>query len=549
MYIEPNSTIKFYKNVPLDLDFNNTLYFVSVAMQNAYFHGDSSILIGSVERNSYQRVNKGTMRVEKTADSLYGCNYLAFRNTNYDNKWFYGFVTNVEYVNNITCEVTYIIDPMQTYAFDYELRECFVEREHSETDNVGDNLLPEPLDLGEYVYTNYKPITDIRSLAVIIVISNVVPGTSVVVNGQTIDGVYSGGEMWVYDSEDSDGINAKLSEYSEKPDAILAMYMIPKFLIGNTIPTNHHLSYAFRSASISYTDPDWKLLGTESIKGHSVRNKKLYTYPYNFFNLDNANGRSLPLRYEYFNDLQPRILCEGTIRNPVSVTIRPQDYKGQSITSIADKSSLNTESITLDNYPMCSWSYDAFKSWVAQNAIPMAIGGVSTIASMAIPTTHQSSKTTKVYSGRKIAQKWTEEFQSDDADRFNGIASILSDLYTASISADITRGSQNSSNVNVTADKQTIFSSRVSVDKQHAEIIDKFFDVFGYATKCTKIPNISARPHWNYVKTNGCVIVGKNNGIPSNAISQIKSIFDSGITFWKHPNEVGDYTTFDNSPV
>lgn len=55
------------------------------------------------------------MRVEKKAEDLYDCNYLAFQNTSFGSKWFYAFITSVEYVNNITSEITFEIDVLQTY--------------------------------------------------------------------------------------------------------------------------------------------------------------------------------------------------------------------------------------------------------------------------------------------------------------------------------------------------------------------------------------------------------------------------------------------------
>ena len=60
-----------------------------------------------------------------------------------------------------------------------------------------------------------------------------------------------------------------------------------------------------------------------------------------------------------------------------------------------------------------------------------------------------------------------------------------------------------------------------------------------------KTPNINSRPHWNYVKTINCVIVGE---APSDDIATICGIFNNGITFWKNGDEVGNYN-LDNSPV
>ena len=83
------------------------------------------------------------------------------------------------------------------------------------------------------------------------------------------------------------------------------------------------------------------------------------------------------------------------------------------------------------------------------------------------------------------------------------------------------------------------------IRSEFARIIDDYFNMFGYATHRVKVPNRTSRPHWNYVKTVGCVAVGS---IPADDMAKIMSIYDRGITFWKNGNEVGNYS-LDNSPV
>ena len=69
-----------------------------------------------------------------------------FQNTSFGIKWFYAFITNVEYINNETSEITIEIDVMQTWHFDYTVNQCFVEREMAATDDIGGNLVPETLN-------------------------------------------------------------------------------------------------------------------------------------------------------------------------------------------------------------------------------------------------------------------------------------------------------------------------------------------------------------------------------------------------------------------
>ena len=147
MYIEPNSTIKLITQCPLDASYENTLWFETYADQTNYFlntlHGYT------FTKQSYQRVRKGVFRVAKQAEEMYDCNYMMFRNVSFGSKWFYAFIDKIEYVNNVTSEIYYTLDVLQTWHFDYFMEECFVEREHSVTDEIGDNIVDEQLDTGD----------------------------------------------------------------------------------------------------------------------------------------------------------------------------------------------------------------------------------------------------------------------------------------------------------------------------------------------------------------------------------------------------------------
>ena len=90
------------------------------------------------------------MRVGYSADNIYDCNYLMFQNTNFGNKWFYAFINSVEYINNDVAEIQFEIDDIQTWFFDFDFNSTYVLRQHSYTDIIGENILPEPVMIGEY---------------------------------------------------------------------------------------------------------------------------------------------------------------------------------------------------------------------------------------------------------------------------------------------------------------------------------------------------------------------------------------------------------------
>ena len=108
----------------------------------------------------------------------------------------------------------------------------------------------------------------------------------------------------------------------------------------------------------------------------------------------------------------------------------------------------------------------------------------------------------------------------------------------------MSKGTFNNGGANVALGKQQFYGGRCSVNRVQAKIIDDFFSLYGYAIKQVVKPNRSARPHWNYVKTVGCVCTGS---VPSDDMNKICSIYDHGITFWNNGNEIGQYS-LDNSP-
>lgn len=143
--IQPASQIVLYENVPFDNTYTDTLYSENVQEQinwfNQYAHHTFNAL-------TYQRHTRNTCRIQATADDLYNVNYMIFSNPAYGTKRFFAFVTAVEYINNVTTEITYELDVMQTYFHDYTLEPCFVEREHTSDDTIGHNIATEPVDLG-----------------------------------------------------------------------------------------------------------------------------------------------------------------------------------------------------------------------------------------------------------------------------------------------------------------------------------------------------------------------------------------------------------------
>lgn len=524
MAIEPNTNIKVYHNVPLDMNEDRSIAWADITAQNTYFHGTpSNILKYNFAASTYQRVRKGAMRVEKKADDLYDCNYLAFQNTNYGLKWFYAFITSVEYVNDITSEITFEIDELQTWYFEMSLQPCLIERCHTTSDNIGQHIEPEPVVLGEYVM-NYKKEDDtiieqygeLTPLSELCVIIAIVDTANSIIAGKMYDGIYGGATLWAFKRSDVAGINAKIMQYIITPESIISIYMIPQSLIPAEIPDG---GYEIPSGTLSnpVQVAALRITSSYSLDGYKPRNKKLYTYPYNYYHVDNSNGSSLRLRYEFFEGLQPRLEIDGCISQPCEIMLRPYNYKNSTPSAAAQvfQNTLNTETLTLNTFPICSWNTDGFQAWMVNTGIPYGLHLVGDIMNMGMGVGSASPGS--------VVNKFMDTYYSAKTEG----------------QKDIMHGNFSNAGVNASTGRQTFYGGRCSITAEYARVIDDFFDKYGYTCMRLQTPNLRARPHWTYIKTRDCSMTGS---VPAPSKQKIKDIFNQGITFWKNASEVGNYS-------
>lgn len=138
MIIAPNSNAKLLTGVPIDMSYNHTVWFNNIIDQQEFFNSylKSPVTINGVNyvfsltNLTNQRVERNYISVNIPYALLLDINYVMFQNTMYNStKWFYAFVTNIEYVNTTTTNVYYEIDLIQTFLFDFTLQNVRVDRE------------------------------------------------------------------------------------------------------------------------------------------------------------------------------------------------------------------------------------------------------------------------------------------------------------------------------------------------------------------------------------------------------------------------------------
>lgn len=496
--MSPITSVKVLRNIPLDSTYTDTLDFTSVSAQTGYFVSKTSYAFDNLTPVRMQNA----IRLPVEADKLYDCNYIMFQNANFGAKWFYAFISEIKFHNINMSEITFDLDIMQTWAFNYVLRPSFVEREHSITDDVGENLVVENIELGEYK-NEAGVTTDYFSSYVGVIATAYDPDGK---PGGMIGGTFTGLHYVAGLIDDDEGVQ-KLLDFlasavkANKADSITSTFVMPTaFYTTDTTPELKRFEVPKRQYSVGSYVP---------------KNKKLLTYPYNFLLVSNSDNGVAKYRYEYFQGDVSAFVVECAMGCNPEVVLEPIGYNNQQFNV--------EESLSLGGFPQFGFAIDTFRAWLAQNSNSTFISGAT--SALSILGGAVSGSPFAVGTG------------------IIGLTTNINNVVMASVMADKSRGAQGSNTLVGTREKNFYFYNR-HVREDYAKIIDDYFSMFGYATQTVKIPNIRGRQSWNYVKTNDAKIIGS---VPFDDLARIKNVFNKGVTFW-HGDYVGDYNR-GNNPI
>lgn len=162
--IAPTGTLLYLlSGVPLDDTNDNQLWFEQPIDQQNYFLHNSKFnpIVVPADQYSYQRT-QATLRIGINAEQLYKYNYIAFQNDQYGSHWFYGFVTDVEYVSEAASNVTFKIDVLQTWLFDINFHPSLVKQMHDKEFNSSGNPIARNYDEGMNYGTDYNIVDQIH---------------------------------------------------------------------------------------------------------------------------------------------------------------------------------------------------------------------------------------------------------------------------------------------------------------------------------------------------------------------------------------------------
>ena len=142
--IIPQSEVRLLKT-PLEKDSEHTLSWSSLQDQTSYM---LSKVVNTYTDFTYIRETQALV-VPANYDSIYTCNYLMYKNNGFNNKYFYAFITKMEYVSENSTRIYFEIDSLQTWYFQINYNQTFIEREHVSNDTVGLHTVPENVEMGD----------------------------------------------------------------------------------------------------------------------------------------------------------------------------------------------------------------------------------------------------------------------------------------------------------------------------------------------------------------------------------------------------------------
>lgn len=543
--------------VPFDNSYAHTMTFANASSQASYF---SSVCTQALEDGSYTYVRmNNSIKVAFNAERLYTYNYVMYQNRNYGGKWFYAFITGVNYVNERTTELVLELDVMQTWYFDYTLEECFVEREHVNDDTIGAHINPEPGMSMEYVYHSFarepfEPewlVLMVNQYPYYNVQQTEVMGSSPV-SGGLYQGQYSACRYIVYDLSNPERIHQDIDAFNGSGcaeticDSFTASTQ--QIYLNDLEPLTVKAAegdatkisgvYQLKEGTSVHT-VSRKLNRPGNLDGYVPRNNKLYTYPYMYAEVGDYNGATTDFRFE-FAGTDGIILDIDSPASPEGAAyVTARAYNGL---EAHQKSALPFVANVANKVP---WVYSAYQNWGAQNAVTnqlSVMGGVMNATFGMIPG---MSKAAGALGGGKRSDLGKGLYQAGEGGS-GGIEQVLGVVATNDRMSKVPNTAMGNTNGNAKLQNgyQGFYYSTKTLRYEFAQIADNFLTMYGYAVDRLKVPNRTGRRNWNYVKCANCDFHGR---VPASHMALINQIYQSGITFW-HTSDIGNYS-LDNSIV
>ncbi len=486
------------------------------------------------------------IRVPYNADSIYGTNYVAYKNSG---KWFFAFVNSIGYVNNNTSTLHLEEDVWHTWGEYLTVRPCMVRREHVSSDLPGQWRAPEPNMSLEAVTLTVQEFSAMTYSA-IVVGTNAIPHLkanqttdmfsphteddflgSDAVEGDLYTYIYSGARYYGFHSTETYALQNFLRNLNlcGAAESICALFMVPYQMM--SVNANHEITGYGMSVTGGFNAPNY------IADGYVPRNKKCLTYPYAYATMTDFAGSEMDIKYEDCNTYgEVRYRFAQGLDPTAALFLTMRQYQGQSIDP--------SHSMPIAQNPQCSWVYNGYQNWMAQNSSSLQlktdVGGAETVLGAGMLMGGLALAFTPIGAALGLGATTAAAAVGGGihmiASGMRDQADVKNEVTVQSKTPAHRVGTPSGNSLQGIGRNEGGFIAH-GLTPESAKRLDAFFDVFGYEIDLVKVPNLTGRPSWNYVRTEGASMGGT---IPADRLALINASLDRGLTFW-HTTDIGNY--------
>ena len=542
-----NGEIILCKGIKMDKDFENVLSYseanmVTLCRANA---------VATTTKYSILDPSVKEIDVALPYATCIPCNYIAFINPYYGNKWYFAFVEDIEYINNNTTRIRYKLDVFSTWYPKMNIGQAFIEREHVSDDTIGRHTYPEGLETGEFIINECDEFTRMDLVNTYIGVSKVqngLPGSgSTGSYGRTMNGIYSGLTYFLFNDNFEAGKFIKGYDRTGHGDNIVNVFVLPKALYDPQSLDTLTIRYDGDDTSAIVEQPEGKLVPDSTIpieiirktiyrnstlNGYTPKNNKLLTGEFNYLYITNNGGTDVKYNYEDFAS-DPHFKIDGVITVGGSIRLMPTNYKKYDCLTPNTRYSWSEYNygITCAKYPTCSWNNDAYTNWLVQNATNFLVEDIKFGYSQFKELPNESNTT-------QIAKIMNRDYVGEAVGHYLDRMALTKSY---SFMPTQSKGSMNAGDITLSEGAIGFWYYKMSVDYDNAQRIDNFFNRFGYRINEIKTPNILSRTKFNYIKV-GIYDELVHGDIPARDLEEINNIFRKGVTIFHDYTTFGDYT-------
>lgn len=455
-----------------------------------------------------------------------------------------GFITTIEYVNNLTSVINFKIDGWETYKGDVVFKTSYIERLSA---GVGGSeyayMLPEPYTSDRYTCyaeTQYS-ISDYRYIVASLHASS--PGfyTKVMeaygegmalregridkltaVSGTSLNGIYHGCCFIVSETVEAARkcVEALISSGYEA--SVLGVFAVPSALITANGTKAIDFYFTMYDSSVDFVGKRFKgttiilsdtsimcLLDTVTAPAITTSDmcsyKKIKNAPYTFLRVITPTGAAVDFDYHDFTDDTPEFAIYGAIGFNSEILLVPKNYLG-----IAYNFS---KAISVQCNQTGMFSSNTYGAWASAQQLKYISTAISTVSNSIASALSQN------YAGTLTAIAGAEM----------SALNYQQERHLASKSSIHTTGNVSNSDYSFCHPQSSCFRLQcMSLRPHDAASLSAYIDNYGYTVSEWEVPNTNFIEDDCYIKTNN---VQLSVNCPDAYASEIRGLFNSGCRF------------------